>query len=305
MELKYFNVKYGKHEVNIPYYEIIGKKPGPMGFVSAGIHGNEINGINIVKNFVRISKMTDLETKLRGILLVFPVLNVSGFKKLKKKVVEDGYDLNLLFGEKTTSSFSSAIAYELSHNFFKKCDFGIDFHDSSSSLVYLPNVRIYKNRESQLSTNLDLSMKFGTKIIRERHIKKNIMSNALENNFGTTVVTVEVGRSGYISNEVVKPMINGIKNILGTYKMIDHKLSIPKSQFILTENYGFRAKESGIVNLNVELGQKVVKNERLGSTFYPQLQKEEIIFAERTGIIVGRRFIHHVKKGQIVLRVYG
>lgn len=297
MELKYFNVKYGKNEVNIPYYEIIGKSSGPIGFLAAGIHGDDLNSINVLRNFIRVAKTIELQKRIKGILLVFPILNVSGFENGVRNVLEDGKDLDLQFGKKYMNSFSSAIAFELTHNFFKKSDFGILFLDSRSNLLSLPHAKIFSDNE------IDFARNFGSKVIVKTETVKNIFPKVLSKNYGTRVLTAEVGCKNHISFSSVKPIMQSIKNILVTENMLDINVNIPKKIIVLDSKNGLRAKESGILDLKCELGQKIVKNQKLGTIFYPISQKTEILTAEKSGFLFAKRLSDFVRKGQIIVSI--
>ncbi len=89
MELKYFNFKYGTREFYIPYYELIGKKSGKMGCIAGGLRGDDINSMNIMRNFIRISKTIDLESKISGVLLIFPSLNLPAILNQSKNADEE------------------------------------------------------------------------------------------------------------------------------------------------------------------------------------------------------------------------
>lgn len=297
MELKFFEIKYSKHEVKIPYYEIIGKSTGPMGFISAGIHGNDLNSINVLRNFIRVAKTTEIQKKLKGVLIIFPILNISGFENNTRNVFEDGKDLNLQFGKRTFNNLSSAIAFELSHNFFKKCDFGINFYDCNSTLTCISHPSIVAINE------LDFAKNFGSKVIMQKRKNKNLMPNILQKEFGTRILNIEAGSRSDEITKSVKPLMQGIRNILITEKMLDSKSKILSKHIILNTKSGMRAKESGILDLKIELSEKVSKGQRLGTIFYPQTQKTEILFAEKAGFIFAKRISKFIKRGKTVFTI--
>lgn len=179
MTLKKFTVTYGGQITEIPYYEIIGKSAGKSVFISAGIHGNEINGIFLVRNFVEWCKVNLDESKLAGKILIFPVLNPHGFAERIRQVPEDGKDLNRQFFDTTPKSMSEQIAYDLTHNFLKDCDMGVDIHDSGNYAMYVPHARIHlTDGDKCKSCSRELARIFGTENILERDGLQGMMAVA-------------------------------------------------------------------------------------------------------------------------------
>lgn len=292
MELKFLKVNYGKSTVEIPYYELVGNDNGKMGFISAGLHGNEINGINIVRNFIRVAKTTQLERKIHGILLIFPVLNPSGFKRGQRLVPQDNKDLNIQFGKSRNDSMSKAIASELS-NLFKKSDFGIDFHDLDTEYSSFPFVRISKS-DRKISSEINVARKFGTKMIYEKVGNKNRMDITLNTEFITPTLTVETSNSKID----MKEMMNGIRNILTHFEMLHQKHKVPATQYLIKKDYGIAAEKTGIINLKIKLGDKVHEGDRIGTIYLADQGREEVLFSKMCGIIFSKKTSSFVRKGE-------
>ena len=296
MELKHFEFKYGKKVFEIPYFELVGSRQGRLGFVAGGIRGDDINSLNILRNFVRVAKLTELEKKISGTLLIFPALNLPAVSTSSRFALEDNLDL---FKEFTNSprSLTQKLAFELSHNFFKKCDFGICFMDSRSEFDFLPNSKVYFKEENILS-NFDELKSFGVKFHFKIKTKKKMMPNFLQEEFGTSLNVFEVGSKREISENSVKPFMNGIRNVLAFHKMLPQtKKPIARQNLIGSKTYE-KSKNSGILNLKVELGDKVERGQKLGIIFDPIQQKEFPIIATKSGLVYAKRNTNLVQEGQ-------
>lgn len=302
MQLKHFEFKHGKKVFQIPYFELIGNRQGQMGFVAGGIRGDDINSLNILRNFVRVAKLTELEKKISGVLLIFPTLNLPAVSSNSRFALEDNLDL---FNEFTNSprSLSQKLAFELSHNFFKKCDFGICFIDSRSEFDFLPNSKVYFENENILSNIGELNS-FGVKFHFKTKSKKKLMPTFLRQEFGTSLSVFEVGSKREITTSFVKPSMNGIRNILAFHKMLPNAKKAPVKQNLISTKHSEKSKSSGILNLKVELGQKVDKNQKLGIIFDPIQQKEFPIKATKSGLVYAKRNTNFVQEGQILYYVF-
>lgn len=139
------HIQFGEHQAAIPYFEIHGRRPGPHIFLSAGMHGGEINGIAVIEAFLQWSERVNLGGRLRGKLTILPLLNPSGFAHKQRRVYEDNADLNRAFAIRPATTFTEQIALELTGKLLKQCEFGIDFHDASVTAALLPHARVHKN----------------------------------------------------------------------------------------------------------------------------------------------------------------
>jgi predicted deacylase len=297
MQLKTLEIKYKSDSLDLSFYELIGKKDGPHIFISGGIHGNEINGVELVKKFIHQAKIIQLEKELKGRITIFPILNPTGFETGIRYVGIDGKDLNRQFGFKSTS-FSSHLADVLSNEFFRKCDLGIDCHDSGGSVVLIPHVRIHKSDKFQcMSCTRELAQSFGTRVIMERKGHPNMMAVSLFKNYGTPVITVELGGNQIIYEDFLRFGLQGIKNVLITQGMISGKAKVHKRQYFLYGRYGIKATRAGIVKIDTKLGQMVHAGEKLGNIYYPTTQSSESLISPMCGIMLSKRVNNQVTAG--------
>lgn len=293
-----------KDQLTLPVIHFKGKKKGPCGLIIGGMHGNELNGIILVKKFIDDFRASQLEQKMAGELIILPLVNLSGFLGGKRKSDIDCKDLNRSFPGKKQGTYSEKFAYELFHSFVEKADFGIDCHDAGNSGALLPHPRVsFCDEKSRKCLSQNLGKIFGSKIIVERMGKKGMLAVEAFKKLGKPIITIEIGGAKHIFTKYLQQGVNGIKNILRYYKMIPGKIVIPQKQYILKNRYGVRANQTGIMELNVKLGDFVHAGETIGTIYYPQNFIEKPLKAPMCGLIFWLRNDNLVKKGNIMYSI--
>lgn len=293
-----------KPKVTLPIVIFQGKKKGPTAFLSGGIHGDELNGMMLVKHFIEDFKSNDLEKKLTGKIIIFPLLNHSGFLAGRRRSLPDKLDLNRSFPGKATGSFSQQFAYELFHKFISKADFGIDCHDAGKKNTLIPHPRISKCDSAEGTCMIhNLGSLFGTQIILEREGKPGMMAIETAKRLGTPFVTVEMGGANHILQEFMPQGVEGIKNILRHYKMLPGKTRMPQKQFILKSRFGIKASKAGIITLEATLGQFIHAGDKIGSIYHPQNFEEKTLISPMCGIVFSLHDHQFVKENEIIYSV--
>jgi len=139
-EVKQLEIKvarlYDFTEMSIPVKVIRGKKPGPRLFVTAALHGDEINGVEIIKRLLQ----KKILKKIRGDLLVIPIVNIFGFNT-QSRYLPDRRDLNRSFPGNPKGSQAARLANILFEEIVKKCTHGIDLHTGSNHRENFPQIR--------------------------------------------------------------------------------------------------------------------------------------------------------------------
>jgi predicted deacylase len=296
VELKYFNFKYGKKEFDIPYYEFVGKKTGKAGFFASGLRGDDINSMNIIRNFIKAAKTINLESKISGILLVFPALNLPAVLNQTKNAFEDNFDLFKAFSG-AHSSLTKSLAFELTNQFFKKCDYGTVFLDSHTEFDYLLNGKIYLHKGKPAIDFKEQSI-LGANYLFKVKATKSYMPVFLSQNYGTQVSVFEFGNYKNLRSVSLKPIITGLKNTLAYHNQLNLNYKIKSKQNILNSKSAEKARNAGILNLKINLGDKITKGQRVGIIFDPILQKDFPITATKSGEVYGIRNSNLIKVGE-------
>ncbi|MEM7119412.1 MAG: succinylglutamate desuccinylase/aspartoacylase family protein [Chloroflexota bacterium] len=301
MQPNYIDVHFGEHHVAIPYFEINGRFSGPHIFLSGGMHGSEINGIAVIEGFLEWSQKVNLAANLHGKITVLPLLNPTGFAHKQRRVYEDSGDLNRSFGVDEPTTFSEQIAYELTHQVFKHCDFGLDFHDASGAAALLPHARFIKDELNGVTE--EMAQLFGTQIVIERAGKPNMMAIAMNQRYKTAVLTVEVGGAQRLFPDFVRLALRGIRNVLAHQKMYVGDIILPERQFILYDRYGVKQKEAAMVEFTTELGARVHAGDVLGELYFPTRLERRPVRSPMCGFIFSLQQFNQVEAGDTLFSI--
>ncbi|WKZ31373.1 MAG: succinylglutamate desuccinylase/aspartoacylase family protein [Candidatus Dojkabacteria bacterium] len=289
MELKNHIIKFNEIEISIPYYHLVGKEPGSKLFITAGIHGDEVNGVYAVSKVIEWAREANVVDKLKGELYIFPLLNPTGFKKGERNLPEDGKDLNRQFGEnldEIEESISEVVAASLVENFFKKCNMGIDIHDAGDGAVFLPHARIHKNDADDCeSCTRELARYFGTEYIIERDGDLNMMAVAMNNTYKVPVITVEIGGAQIIYPTLEQVALRGVQNILAANSMFPGKIVVPEKQYVVSRRIGVRSSVASVLHLKVKLGDRVAKGDRVGWRYVVGEGRNADVLAPDNGVV--------------------
>lgn len=289
-------------EVNIPVYIACGKKDGKTIFINAGMHGNEINGIELLHRFYGYFVKNNLIKHLAGTIVFLPILNISGYEAVTREVVYDGKDLNRSFNCHENRTISNEMADKFTEAIVEKCDLGLDLHDAGSNNVLLPHIRVYKGT----GLTKELGAIFGSDIIEETAgSKPGIMSIETYRLFKKPVFTIEIGGALIIWHQFLDRAVIGIKNILINEGFLSGKIILPERQFVLTqkEREGYRTPLGGIIYIDVALGDAVETGDKLAEIYDPLSLDEMILTADYPGIIFARKMQTRVQKDSIVLSI--
>ena len=281
--------------LKIPVVIMKGEESGKTIFVSAGIHGDEINGIEIINHFIKETN----QDKLQGTIIFLPILNPWGFKEKSRYVPFDNKDLNRCFNKKG-KSVSYKIARTLMKEVISKCDFGIDLHDGRVNLI-LPHTRIFK--KDKCSYLKELSHAFGSEIILQREGESGMMAVESFNVYKTPVLTVEVGGALVLREDFTTQVLSGLKNILVYGGLLNGVLDLPVRQFFLDERLGYLSPIQGILHIEVEIGDAVNKGQLIARIHNPINDKVVKIKSKNPGVIFSVRKDAIINKGESILSI--
>lgn len=279
----------------LPVRVIHGKKSGPVVFISAAIHGDELNGIEIIR---RLRKLAILN-RLKGTLILVPIVNVYGIMTLSR-YLPDRRDLNRNFPGTSKGSLCSRIAKTFFDEVVSKCDFGIDIHTGSIHKSNLPQIRTNLKDENCLS----LAKAFEAPVILHSELRDgSLRSCAMDNNI--PVLLYEAGEALRFDEKSIKIGVKGIINVLKELDMLPKSLKkrVYKTPVISKNSSWIRANGSGILRTVKALGDIVKLDEILAYIDEP-LEDESIeIKATFEGVIIGKSQIPLVQEGDAIFHI--
>lgn len=264
------------NQITIQAHVIRSPYPGPTLLLLAGMHGDEINGIEIVRRAVSGGVLDHLTS---GSVIAITLLNVYGFINFSRDVME-GKDVNRSFPGTTSGSMASRVARVLTRHILPNIDFAIDFHTGGESRYNYPQIR-FSARDEKATRLAEI---FNPPI---RLIKANIPKSFRRIGFdlGIPVVVFEGGESLRLDEFSIEEGLRGIKRVLHEYQMSQFPISIQPSE-LLAKSIWIRANNSGIFSFNVQAGRQVHKGEILGNIADPYGMNVVPVISTRRGTII-------------------
>lgn len=248
--------------IEIPIIIERAKTPGPTILFTAGIHGDEINGVDIVRQLIT----RKINKPKRGTIICMPILNIFGFLN-SNRAFPDGRDLNRMFPGSANGSLASRVAHRLMNEIIPEVDLIVDFHTGGASRFNAAQIRIVKDHPE-----LDeLARIFGAPfVLYSDHIAKTFRNACFQ--LGKPILLYEGGKSFYVDNLISKIGVEGVKRLLDHYGMLNPRIkaSTPKRPTIFIEDSTWiRARQSGMFKPLININTKVTVNTILGQITDP------------------------------------
>jgi len=285
---------YTDTDISIPVKIFRSKRPGPTIFVSAAVHGDELNGIEIIRRL-----LAEKSVKLtKGTLIAVPMVNVYGVLN-QSRYMPDRRDLNRCFPGSTKGSLAGRLANIFLKEIVSHCDYGIDLHTGAIHRSNLPQIRANLADEE----TRQLAEAFGVPVLLNSDLRDGSLREAAVEN-DTRILLYEAGEALRFDELSIRAGVKGITNVLSSLGMIRKRKSKVKfSPFISNSSTWLRASASGIVRVKVSLGEQVKKNQLLaeiGNAFGDII---DVVIATRAGIIIGQQNIPLVQEGDAMFHV--
>lgn len=279
---------------NLPIRVVRGKKDGAIVFISAAIHGDELNGIEIIR---RLRKLNILK-KLQGTIIFAPIVNVYGVMTLSR-YLPDRRDLNRSFPGSIKGSIASRIAKIFFDEIVSKCDLGIDLHTGSIHKSNLPQIRTNLNNEYTLK----LAHAFEAPVILHSELRDgSLRAEAQEN--GTPILLYEAGEALRFDETCIRIGVKGIINVLRENNMLPKVIRKHTKRPITSKSSKWiRANESGMVRTIKALGETVKENEIIAYIDEPLDDNSFEILSPFDGIIIGKSQIPLVQEGDAIFHI--
>ncbi len=282
-----------RNQMRIPVFVSRAEEEGPCILLTGGVHGDELNGVAIVRDVIR----QKLHKPNRGTIICIPILNIFGFLN-HTRGLPDGRDLNRVIPGSPTGSLTSQLAYMYIHEIAALPDIVLDFHAGGRELENYPNIRTTFEDEGNMALAEIFDAPF---IVNSKHIKKSIRH--YYDSQGKTVLLYEGGKSMELNPFVINIGIRGVKNVLKHLDMINGDLEISGRNKKLDSSTWIRSGYFGMFQPNIENGSHVPKGEALGLILDPYGDFQKIVKAPFDMHIFGINTAPIVYKGDPLFHV--
>jgi len=279
--------------IRIPLHVRRALKDGPVVFVTAALHGDEINGTGAVRALVQ-----DESLRLRaGSVILVPVLNVPGFDR-HSRYLPDRRDLNRCFPGSASGSLASRLAHSIFHEIVKRSDYGIDLHTAAVRRTNVPTVRAdMSNPEVRR-----IARAFGSELILDgKGPKKGLRPTACD--AGCPTIVLEGGEVWKVEPTIVECAVQGVKNVLIKLKMLDGTPEIPRHQITVKTTKWVRAERGGFLQFHVAPGEIVEKGQPLAANTSLLGREQNVLTAPFDGVVLGMTTLPAVSPGEPVCHV--
>lgn len=287
--------QYDFTEISMPVKIIRGKKDGPRLFISAAIHGDEVNGVEIIRRLVGHAALR----KISGTLICAPIVNVFGFNNLDR-YLPDRRDLNRSFPGSLKGSLASRLAHLFVSEIVDKCTHGIDLHTGSHHRRNLPQIRACLKTKGTRK----LANEFDVPVILDSDIRAGSLREvAFERR--VPLLVFEGGEQLRYDEISIRTGAAGILSVMKSLGMIKgrQKKSRKVRSFIAKGSYWVRAPHGGIFIIKKPLGSIIKKNDLLGIISDPLGIDTIEIRAPQKGVIICNNQLPLVNRGDAVIHV--
>ncbi len=285
---------YTHTPLGMPIHVIHGRKDGPTLFISAAIHGDEINGVEIIRRVLSLSTLK----RLRGTLLAVPIVNIMGFHN-HSRYLPDRRDLNRSFPGRESGTLAGRLASTFMTQVVMRSDIGIDLHTAAIHRDNFPQIRADLNNDRIAP----LAKAFGSPVLLHSAAPEGSLRAAAANE-SVSMMVFEAGEALRFDEVSIRVGVSGIINVLRQLGMLPTpKRKPPKPAALLRSSMWVRAPQSGILRAQVKLGGMVLKGDQLGVIADPIGQMDRPLNAPYDGIIIGRTNIPLVYEGEAMFHI--
>lgn len=281
-------------QIETPIYVYRGLEHGPTLALTAGMHGDEINGMEIVRRIID----QGFNRVKRGITICMPVINVYGFLNYSREV-PDGKDINRSFPGSKNGSLASRVAYHMTHDIIPSIDYGIDFHTGGAMRTNYPQVRCVM----QDPVNVELAAAFCAPFTIDSPFRPHsLRQTAAKKN--KHIIVYEGGESVRFDQFAIEEGVNGTLRLMKHLNMIDWVPPAPKEENkIIWSSSWARARTAGLFQPTIHSGDLIHKNQVVGNLTDPFGEFKEQIKSPSTGYAVGMNNNPVVNAGDALIHI--
>ncbi len=272
-----------------------GRRPGPVVFVSAAIHGDEIIGVEIIRRLIRTPQMRSIA----GTLICVPVVNTYGFIT-HSRYLPDRRDLNRCFPGAPTGSLAARLANIFMTEIVARCEAGIDLHSAAVNRTNLPQIRV----DTKVPKALELAQEFASPIIVHSSLRDGSLRESAQKR-NIPVIVYESGEALRFDETALRLGVKGILRVLGKLGMVrsDKRLKPTLRSELGNRSSWARASMGGVLRMHRDCGEHVEEGALIATLGDPLGTTEVEIKAPFDGLIIGRTVLPIVNEGDAVVHI--
>lgn len=286
---------YSDTKVSMPVHVFHGRLDGPVVFVSGAVHGDEINGVEIIRRLLYLPSLK----RLKGTLILVPVVNVFGFHD-QSRYLPDRRDLNRCFPGQEGGSMAARLAGIFMREIANRCKFGIDLHTAAIHRDNLPQIRADLTHYELEK----LASDFSAPVLLHSAAPEGSLRFAGGESH-CLIMVYEAGEALRFDEPSIRIGVRGVLNVLKSLGMLSSSsVQSPKHASTLLKSTSWvRAAKSGIMRAQVKLGGLVSKGQTIAVISDPSGLQSVVISAPFSGVVIGRCNLPLVYEGEALFHI--
>ncbi len=271
-----------------------GRRAGKSLFLCAAIHGDELNGIEIIR---RVLMKVDPK-RLRGTVVAVPIVNVFGLIN-QSRYLPDRRDLNRSFPGSSQGSLAARVAHLFTKEVASRCGYGIDLHTAGAGRTNLPQIRA--NLDDPVTR--ELAQTFGAPVMIHASTRDGSLRESASKR-GVSVLVYEAGEPNRFNDDAIDAGVSGVMRVMQSLSMLPGRSAKRKAQsFEVRSSSWARARQSGFLHLETKVGERVTKGQVLGVIRDAMGERGMSIRAPYDGVIIGHGCSPLVHRGDAVVHI--
>lgn len=293
-----FNIAklYTATSVEIPIIVERAQKPGPIVLMTSGIHGDEINGVEIVRQLIA----KKINKPKKGTIICIPVVNIFGFLDMKR-AFPDGRDLNRVFPGNPRGSLASRFAYQFVKKILPVADICLDFHTGGASRFNVAQVRI----DASDAKSIEYASIFNAPFtLHSKVISKSYRATC--SRMGKPTILFEGGKSKVSDKEIARLGVFGTMRVLDHLKMLSNRFTVPdapKNSVVVESTKWFRAQYSGLLHTKVTCGERLEVGQHIATITDPYGKFRHVVKAKNEGYVINVNEASLVYQGDAIFNI--
>jgi len=285
---------YTGDRTSIPISVLNGAEPGPRLFVTAAVHGDELNGTAVCRDLLG----TVDPAELHGVLVVVPIVNVLG-AQIHSRYLPDRRDLNRTFPGSSTGSMAARMARLVFDEVVRDSDIGIDLHTAANRRTNVPQLRV----RTTDARSLELARAFGAPYILDATLRAGSLRETARE-IGVTVLTYEGGEALRLDGHAIEVGFTGVLRVLRYLGMRADGPGQPEREpVVMHESRWLRAERGGVVDMQVDFGDEVHIGQPVWTTTSPFGAERSVVESPYDGVVIGGTTLPLVTPGDAVLHI--
>ncbi len=279
--------------IEIPIYVFRSVHDGPVVLLMAGMHGDEVNGVEIIRRM--LSKKMLYPQK--GTIIAIPILNIYGFLNFSREV-PDGKDVNRSFPGSRDGSLASRVAHRFMKEVMPYVDYGIDFHTGGASRTNYPQIRCVLSEPE----NVELAHAFAAPFILNSTYRQGSLRKEAAR-LGKHVLVYETGESLRFDDKGIKEGIEGTCRLLHSLGMMASSTAPTEPSIVCMKYIWVRARNAGLFRSYIQRGEYVQYKQLIGTVTDPYGEMEVRITAPLEGYVIGMNNMPVVNQGDALVHI--